>query len=124
VGRAKAHEELGHSEVAIADYTAALDQDPTQWEAIASRGVIYYEIGDLDSSLADFDRAIELKLDQPDLYHNRATVLTDLKRYRRAEEDVDAALTLNPSEEDRLALQELLKTVQQAGRSEKVVSPS
>ncbi len=114
LGRAKAHEELGHCEAAIADYTAALVQDSMQWEAIASRGVLHYEAGDLDASLADFDRAIELKLNQPDLYNNRATVLADLGRYAQAGKDIEAALELNPAEEDRLALNALLENMRRA----------
>lgn len=117
LGRAKAHEELGHTAEAIADYTAALAKDPTQWEAVASCGVLHYEAGDLERSLAAFDRAIELEPGQPDLYHNRATVLADLGLYGRAEQDIGAALKLNPPEEDEQALRALLQTVRQAGVS-------
>lgn len=124
LGRAKAHEELGQAEAAIADYTAALAQDPGLWEAIASRGVMHYEAGNLNASLADFNQAIELKSDQPDLYHNRATVLADLGRYRQAEGDVATALALNPPEEDKSGLQELLASLRQAAGAEGAVSSS
>ncbi len=114
LGRAKAYEELGHVTAAIADYTAALARDPAQWEAVASRGVMHYEAGDLDVSLADFDRAIELKPNQCDLYQNRATVLTDLGRYHEAARDLQASLLLNPTDDERPALQARLEAALQA----------
>jgi tetratricopeptide (TPR) repeat protein len=75
---------------------------------------MYYEAGNLEASLADFDRAIELKPEHGDLYQNRATVLTDLGRHQEAARDIRTTLRLNPPDEERPALQAKLKGALQA----------
>jgi tetratricopeptide (TPR) repeat protein len=109
LGRAKAHEELGNLELAIAGYTAGLALDSTLWEAVASRGVMYYEAGDLALALADFDLAIELAPNQADLYQNRAIVYADLYRFREAKRDLDAAIGHGLAEQDSVELRLRLK---------------
>ena len=72
----------------------------------------------MTAALDDFSRAIELMPDQPDLYQNRAIALTDLGRMREAAHDLNAALRLNPPEEEKLVLQERLQAILQADSPE------
>jgi tetratricopeptide (TPR) repeat protein len=45
---------------ALADYTRAIELDPSDAEFFGSRGQAYQAIGRYDEALADFNRAIEL----------------------------------------------------------------
>ena len=81
-----------------------LDRDASQWEAFATLGIIHYQNGALANSLADFDRAIELKSGEPDLYQNRATILVDLGRFDEAARDLDMALGLASTEDEQREL--------------------
>ena len=112
LGRAKAYEGLAQTEAAIADYTAALALDATLWEALASRGVMHYEAGNLHLSLADFNSAIELKPNVSDLYENRATVLIDLNRHADAIRDLEAALNFAASAEDKATIESRIQKLQ------------
>jgi tetratricopeptide (TPR) repeat protein len=80
LGRAKAYEETGENAAAIEDYSAVLARDATLWEAFASRGVLLYEAGRLEESLADFDAAIQLRPGVADLHENRAIVVAGLQK--------------------------------------------
>jgi hypothetical protein len=51
--------------------------------------------------------------DQPDLYQNRAIVLTDLGRNREATQDLNAALMLDPPQEEKLVLEKRLQAILQ-----------
>ena len=81
LGRGKAYEEAsGQRDAAIADdYSAVLTLDGTLWEALASRGVLFYEAGCHQESLADFDAAIKLKPEVVELHENRAIVVADIE---------------------------------------------
>lgn len=124
LGRARAHETLGNRAAAIADYTSALSLDATQWEALANRGALYYESGDLELALADFNSAIGISPDQVNLYQNRSIVLNDLRRFDEARRDLEVALLLAPTDDDKLLLQHqaatLLEKVSLQSRSSEV----
>lgn len=113
LGRAQCHEQLGHVEAAMADYDAVIARDANLWEAIASRGVLHYELGNLAASLTNFNRALELAPGQVGLFKNRAIVLSELGRHHEAAHDLETALGLNPSDEERLDLHARLDAIMQ-----------
>src|SRR6185436_2028527 len=80
-GRAEALEGLGRPDLALTDYTAALDLQPNQPLALANRAILNYEARQLQEALADLDHAIALSPELPDLYQNRAVALSDLQRF-------------------------------------------
>src|ERR1043165_1349748 len=53
----------GDREGALADFTKAIDADPTFVDARLERGVTRYSKGDLDGALSDFDSTIRLRPD-------------------------------------------------------------
>ena len=55
-----AYRAMGRYEEALADFTRAIELDPADAWAIASRGQTYRLMGRYDEALADFTRAIEL----------------------------------------------------------------
>ena len=57
--RGNAYVWLDESELAIADYDAALEIDPNFATAYSNRGAVYYRQGEYELAIADFDAALE-----------------------------------------------------------------
>ncbi|MEU4700199.1 tetratricopeptide repeat protein [Nonomuraea dietziae] len=96
----------GNPEEAYKAFGSALERDPSMVTALAARGVLSYENGDLASSVADLTRAIELK-ESAELRFNRSVALRALGRLEEARADLVRARELAPGDEDvRRALAE------------------
>ena len=63
--RGVAYARLGEYELAIADYTAALEISPTSADFVKNRGLAYEQWGDLDKALADFRTFLAQIADAP-----------------------------------------------------------
>lgn len=50
----------GKYDLALADFSRAIELNSDYAMAYANRGVVYHEMGDYQSALPDFDKAIEL----------------------------------------------------------------
>ena len=85
----------------MADYSASLALDPKQPFVLSNRAVLHYELGDVETALADLTQAIQLSPATADLYQNRATALTDLGRTAEAASDLQTYLRLSPDAPDR-----------------------
>ncbi len=57
--RGVAHARLGDYELAIADYTAAIEISPASADFVKNRGLAYEQLGDLDNALVDFRAFLE-----------------------------------------------------------------
>lgn len=89
-GQAEQAERL--SAQALADFDAAVQNDPTYWKALHNRGVSYAQAGKYDLALADFDRALELKPDYANTWFNRAEVRYAQAKYEDALRDYGQSL--------------------------------
>jgi tetratricopeptide (TPR) repeat protein len=58
--RARAQENLGRWDLALADFNRAVDLDPTSASALYNRGRCHRLMGDYDAALADHDAAVQL----------------------------------------------------------------
>ena len=70
-GRANGEMNKGDYDVAIADYTKAIESDPTLPTPYINRGLARQAKGDVDGALADDDKAIELNPTMPQLPQSR-----------------------------------------------------
>jgi tetratricopeptide (TPR) repeat protein len=61
-------------DLAMKDYEAALNLDPTLHTAYNNRGVIEATLGDYGPAMRDFSKAISLKQDYTDAYRNRGQI--------------------------------------------------
>jgi tetratricopeptide (TPR) repeat protein len=65
--------------------------------AFYNRGRAYYDQGQYDPSVRDFDRAITLDPNYPDAFNNRALARAGLGQYEQAIADFDEAIRLDPN---------------------------
>ncbi len=85
-------------ESALADFAAALAIDPNIAEAYLNRGNSKFFQGKLDAAIADFTRAIDLKIDRiAAAYYNRALAYAAEGRFEEAQADLELALAADPS---------------------------
>ena len=85
---------------ALADFEAAIDQNPNLAAAHYYRGAILSQ-SDPDAGLAAIDKAISLNAKDPDFFRERASIHEKRKDYPRAIEDLTTAIGLakNPKTE-------------------------
>lgn len=94
--RGKTLFDMGRTPEAIADYTKAIESDPTFAEAYINRGAAYGKSGKNDLALADFNKGIELDPKAANGYFNRSLLYSDMKKLDLAIKDHDSYLQLNP----------------------------
>jgi tetratricopeptide (TPR) repeat protein len=100
--RAQVYATLGQYELALADYTAVISQDPYYSEYYFDRGNVYRRQERNAEALADYERAISYSPPYPEAYYNRAGVLSALGREQEALADYTYVLELDPDYLDAL----------------------
>jgi tetratricopeptide (TPR) repeat protein len=71
----------GRYQLAIADYSKAIDLNPGNFPAYNNRGIVYAELGRYQKAMEDFNTAISLNKNFADAYHNRSlTYFNERKR--------------------------------------------
>jgi tetratricopeptide (TPR) repeat protein len=81
----------------IADTTEALRLKPNQ-ALYNMRGSAYYDKGEDDIAIADFDDALKIGPPNSTIFHNRGNARRSKQDYARAITDYDEAIRLNPKE--------------------------
>ena len=82
---------FGNYDLAIADYSKAIEIIPTDAEAFVFRAGAYRAKGDVAGALADYDRAITLDPQNSDAYRRRGSLYQDKGDTARATADYDKA---------------------------------
>ena len=101
-------------ELAIADYTSAIELDPDYARAYNNRGNARATLGDLEQALEDYDRALELESSLTLTYFNRGALFYALRNYEAAIADMEKYLELVPDAEDRGRVEELISEMKEA----------
>jgi tetratricopeptide (TPR) repeat protein len=94
--RGQVRAEEGQEALALADFEAALAQQPHQWRALHNRGVTYAQCGDFANAFDDFSHVIRLKPDFAKAYANRATLYAQAGEAELALKDYAQALAHAP----------------------------
>jgi predicted Zn-dependent protease len=83
----------------IAEATKVLEDNPKDFAALQKRARAYARKNQHEAALADYEKATDLKPDNPDLHYGRGTALQSLRRYEEALSAYDATLrlTLSPT---------------------------
>jgi tetratricopeptide (TPR) repeat protein len=101
--RGNIYADKGETDKAIADFTHAINLDPTRDDAFAARGVQYYNQGDYKHAVADFDAAIRLDPSDADDWAWRSRAKGHLGDADGANADLVHALELNPGVEQDMS---------------------
>jgi tetratricopeptide (TPR) repeat protein len=81
---------------ALADFNAALKEDPKSVDALCWRASYWSECGDKERAIADSTRALEIDPKCASAYVRRGTARGSLKQFTAAVDDYTAALRLEP----------------------------
>ncbi len=79
---------------AFADYTMALQLDPSYVQAWSNRAILLYNTGKINEALADFNQLLKLDPSYTDGLIGRANTLSTLKKYKESLPDYDAYLRI------------------------------
>ena len=84
-------------EIALADYTRKIEQNPEDLMTIGLRGEMYGKMGRYSEALADFNRAVELDPSDMRGIASRGKTYRFMGRYEEALADFNRAIELDPS---------------------------
>lgn len=87
-----------HDELALADYTKAIQLNPKFSQAYNNRGRIYARQQKYDLAIADFTKAIELNPQLWEAHKNRGFVYMAQEHYNLAIGDFTKTIELNPND--------------------------
>jgi tetratricopeptide (TPR) repeat protein len=91
----RARDDKGDSDGAIADYTKAIEADPTFFKAYLNRGIIRQRKDDYSGAVADFTKVIELDPANLQAYMSRGTARIFTKDLDGSVEDFTKAIELD-----------------------------
>ena len=86
--------EKGEVDLAIKDFTKAIELKPDYAFAYNNRGAVYRTKGEHDLAIKDCNKAIQLKSDYAEPYSNRGSAYRNKGDYDRAIKDYDTAIKL------------------------------
>jgi tetratricopeptide (TPR) repeat protein len=93
--RGNAYANQGDYPKAVEDYDRAIKLLPGYAIALKNRGVAFYRLGHIDDAIAVFSDLLQSNKD-PDVLLDRAQAFSAKQDYRRALEDYDEAIRLEP----------------------------
>lgn len=94
--RGCAHARLGQHQEAVADFTAAIRNNPVLGLAHFNRGNSYKDLQQYDLAIADYTKVIAMSSHYWQAHNNRGIVYAEKGDFDRALADFDAALRVNP----------------------------
>ncbi len=83
---------------ALAEYNIAIELNPQDAIAYASRGVVHYRLGDVIEAMADYTQAIDLAPSLAVAYYRRAYIHYLVENYLSAIADYNKAIALDPND--------------------------
>lgn len=95
--RAKVQQELGHDKLALADYNAAVKENPKDNDALNERANLHFNHGRYDLAEADYDLMIKNEPGQALGYLNKALIHILQKDFAKAEELCSYCIKLDPT---------------------------
>jgi tetratricopeptide (TPR) repeat protein len=96
------------SDLAIEEFTKAIELDPQYELAYYNRGLAYYFEGDLARSLADLDKAIEIDPNNAYWHFDRGFIYLEFGDTEKGIADLERARELGLAPDDRQRVEEVL----------------
>ncbi len=78
-------------------WSDVISKFPDHYLGYASRGNHYYEFGNLDAALQDFNTSLRLEPNLYEIHNNRGVIFQDKGRKEKALEEFDACLEVEPN---------------------------
>ena len=94
---AHAAAEKGDQDIAIAEYTKAIEKDPNRPVAYNNLGNCYQRKGEDTQAIQYYNKSIKLDPNYPLPYNNRGISYVNLGQHERANSDFDKAIDLDPN---------------------------
>ena len=94
--RGIAYGEKDEYDLAIKDFTKAIELEPDYALAYNNRCAVYRKMGKYDKAIEDCNKAIKLKPDYAEPYNNRGAAYSNKGKIERAIEDYNIAIQLKP----------------------------
>ena len=85
----------GKYQLAVDEYTKAIQLDPDYLFAYNNRGNAYIELGEYQTAIEDYDKAIQLDPDYARAYNNRGIAYRRLSQDAEADADLTKACSLD-----------------------------
>jgi Tetratricopeptide repeat. len=95
--RGVAYDEIGENELALADFSAAIQFAGLDVMPLRNRGMLRQGMGDLDAAVEDFSAAIRIAPTDPGPHLDRAAAHQELGHLLQALADLDEAIALGAS---------------------------
>lgn len=97
VNQGVARQQIGDLRAAVADYTAAIELDPTFAAAYGNRGTAYELLGDYPAALRDYQTFLRANPNDPRAHFQLGTVLLLMRKLRESIPRFTRAIELHPS---------------------------
>jgi tetratricopeptide (TPR) repeat protein len=95
--RALYYASVGNNDLAILDYSSAIDHHGAFLQSFYDRGILYLKQGDLLNALSDFDNVLNLQKNNSNGYLNRGLINMNLDRPENALNDFNRCIELDPA---------------------------
>ncbi len=86
----------GNPQLAVKDFSKAIELDTSNAQAYNDRGILYYYQGKTDAAIADYKKALSIVPDNAIVYYNLGVVSQDKHDLNRAIADYSKAIEFNP----------------------------
>jgi protein O-mannosyl-transferase len=97
-----AHTNSGQIDLALEDYTKAIENNPEFTDSYYNRGLIYINTGRFESAIADLSKAVEIDPKYAKGYADRGVAYYSLKQWDKSLADYSKAIELKPDFADAL----------------------
>ncbi|MEZ6092759.1 MAG: tetratricopeptide repeat protein [Pirellulaceae bacterium] len=84
-------------EPALKQFSARIANTPNDWDALATRGLIHFEMNEFTKAFTDLNEALKYQSGVPTIWNNRGRVLKAQGKLALALGDFKKALELNPN---------------------------
>lgn len=93
--RGVAFARAGQYEQAIAEFSRAIDRNPTFVEAVQNRALVYVAIGNLGQAVSDLSLVVEIRPECVDAYDRRGRLYLSMEQYDQAIADFGKVTALD-----------------------------
>ncbi|MDA3778775.1 MAG: tetratricopeptide repeat protein [Bacteroidales bacterium] len=109
VNKGAAYQKLSESELALKNYTKAIDRNPNNPNVYIYRGYLYYKNGEFEKAITDFSTVIKLDSKNPYAYYNRGMSYTKHDQKNKACKDFHKACEMGNTNACKMVITKCLK---------------